>query len=165
MTKRNKYRGKYPNRIKSVSYSRASGWHVETNRGDWFKFTSHADQAAIVAAYPLRGIECGMDIFEVLASMATFESEQPATLPAAYDESLSNDSQAATMNGRQDAMPLGNPYGDVPEQAATEQPLDDINAALIGWNRAKRNGDTQGLIESGDVLAAFLAGVREGESI
>jgi hypothetical protein len=61
------YRGKYPNRIKAVGYSRACGWHVETNAGNRYAFTTPEDCAAIVKAYPVRGIEPGIDIADVLA--------------------------------------------------------------------------------------------------
>lgn len=126
------YRGKYPNRIKSVSYSRSTGWHVETNRGDRFKFTSQADQAAIVAAYPLRGIEPGMDIFDVLANVpATDETEQPATLYCVTGRSV---------DGREYLTPFGW-QGD--KQCALVMPLDD--ATRIAEAEEKKQSATRNL--------------------
>ena len=61
------YRGKYPNRVKMVSYSRTDGWHVTLNSGVTFR----PDSRAVVLAFPVRGIECGMDWRQCCIAMQT----------------------------------------------------------------------------------------------
>lgn len=60
------YRGKYPHRIREISYSRSAGWHYMLNNGTRGAFTSADECRAIVRAYPVHGIVCGMDIDAII---------------------------------------------------------------------------------------------------
>jgi hypothetical protein len=60
-----KYRGKYPHRIAQTTYTRANGWHITLNNGD----VHRPDSRAVVRAYPVHGLKCGMEWGDCVAAM------------------------------------------------------------------------------------------------
>lgn len=136
------YTGKYPNRIKAVSYSKSSGWHVVTNAGNRYAFTFPAEQRAIVAAWPVHGIECGMDIEDVFDVVSA-----PAVAPATAHRIV----YTAKTGARCIERIIGAPDRD----SAVEFFQREFNGEIALINR---NGRTEQWVDAIDVTAPYIWG-------